>query len=111
MPSFKFYTILILVTMMVIYVPTACNNLIEDTKIEGALTTIQPSAPKDKGPFDEVLKGDLDFNGIVDIADLQIMIDQQKNLAALDFDGNGKFEVKDFEALKNYLFLLKEGKK
>lgn len=102
---------MILLGFVVLVLPGACNSVLEDKKVTGVSTTIQPSAPKDKGPFDEVLKGDLDFNGIVDIADLQIMIDQQKNFAALDFDGNGKFEVKDFEAMKNYLFLLKEGKK
>lgn len=110
MPSFKFYVVMVLLGFVVMVLPSACDTFVKDAKIEGELTTIQPSAPQDKSPFDEVTKGDLNFDGVIDIADLTIMIEQQKNLAALDFDGNGKFDAKDFEAMKNYLFLLKNKK-
>lgn len=113
MPSFKFYSILVFLAMILISIPSACNMFTGDTKSEPSITKgalIEPAMPAVPNPFDDVMPGDLNFDGQLDIADLQIMIEQQKNLAALDFDGNGKFDVKDFEALKNHLFLLK-GKK
>ncbi len=55
-------------------------------------------------PFDEVVEGDINFDGRIDVIDLTLIISYLKEFHAMDMDNNGKINMDDVNLLSKEIF-------
>ena len=68
----------------------------------------KPITPKplisSHGVFDQIVEGDINFDGKVDIMDIVLLIDHLKKFHAMDMNNDKKVNMKDIELLIKQIF-------